>query len=516
MNMEPIRKSYAKPWELVVLAISLLILIELVFTMQWQKGHFVAQPVLRVAAPETEWLAGELSPHGIGFEKELLDRFAQANDMKWTWIRTKTWAEAWDAVHKGRADVVIGLGTEPPESLDVKVTAGPIYTRSRPVLVHNDKRYGVSETCDIFERPVLVSANAALKQSLMDQAQGLDCSPRTVVSADLSMTPLLDTLDRNQARFALVDQRRFALWQPFYRKLKTAKTLDRELEYRWYWSERSAALDQTLARFWTDIRAGGQLADLYDKYFGFLPEETDHYELYHLIKTVQEDLPRYRDAIMAAAEKTGIDPLLLVAVIYQESRFDSAARSKTGVRGLMQITRATARSLGVNRMDPFESIKGGSRYLQRIYGGMDDLGLDEDTRWLFTLAAYNRGPGYLRDAVDLAKRLGGTGTSWRELKTAFPKLCYQRWYKDAKYGYTKGYEVVHYVERIRYYHYILHGLVILSRPEAQQLAALVGPSSTPSTPSSDSRAGPFSKGGLEPKSDRESVRSTGLDDCFQW
>ncbi|BBD09334.1 transglycosylase SLT domain-containing protein [Desulfovibrio ferrophilus] len=475
--METILKKYAKPWELVVLTVSLLVLVELVFVMQLQAGHFAGDPVLRVAAPENEWLAGELTPHGIGFEKELLDKFCNQNNLRWTWIRTKNWAEAWEQVRKGRADIVIGLGTEPPTSLEVKVTAGPSYARTRPVLVHNNKRLGVSKDCDIFDRPVLVTADTGMTDSLRQKADELDCTSRTVSSADMSMTPLLDTLSRNQARFALVDERRFALWQPFYRKIKAAKTLDRELDYRWYWSERSSILAGSLQHFWTEIQANGQLANLYDKYFGFLPEETDYFELYHLIKTVEEKLPRYRKAILKAAERTGVDPLLLVAVIYQESRFESAARSKTGVRGLMQITTATARTLGVNRMDPFESISGGSRYLQRLYNGLDDMGLDTDTRWLFALASYNRGPGHLRDATDLAKRLGGTGKSWRELKTVFPKLCYERYYKDSRYGYTKGYEVVHYVERIRYYHYILHGLVILSRPEAQELTALVSASS---------------------------------------
>ncbi|MBU1004081.1 MAG: transglycosylase SLT domain-containing protein [Proteobacteria bacterium] len=461
---------------MVVLTVSLLVLVELVFVMQWQDGRFSGEPVLRVAAPENEWLDSELTPYGIGFEKELLDRFCAKNKMSWTWIKTRNWAEAWEEVRKGRADMVIGLGSEPPNTLEIKMTVGPVYAHTRPVLIYNNKRFGVGKDCDIFERPVLLTASNVMADSLRQKALELDCSPRSVVSADLSMTPLLDTLDRNQARFALVDQRRFALWQPFYHKIKTAKTLDRELEYRWYWSERSPALNESLHRFWTDIQANGRLASLYDKYFGFLPEKTDHFEIYHLLKTLDEKLPAYRKAIIKAAKRTGIDPLLLVAVIYQESHFDAEARSSTGVRGLMQITTATAEHLGVDRKDPFESIEGGSRYLRNLYRELGDLGLDTETRWLFTLASYNRGPGHLRDAVALAKRLGGTGRAWLEMKTVFPKLNYERYYKDAKYGYTNGLEVVDYVERIRYYRYILHGLVILARPEAQELTSLVAAS----------------------------------------
>lgn len=473
--MTTILKKYAKPWELVVLAISLLVLVELVFVQQWRAGRFAWQPELRVAAPGHEWLDGDLTPYGRGFEHELLDRFAALNGMTWTWIKTDTWAEAWELVRTGRADVVPGLGSRPPESMDVKVAAGPVYARSRALIVRNDKRYGIRKDCDVCERPILVTTNPQVTDALARDTGSLDCKPSTVVSPGLELPPVLDTLSRNQARFALVDERRFALWQPFYRGIQPAKPMSGELEYRWYWSERSPDLAHALADFWQGLQSKNALADLYDKYFGFLPKKTDYYELAHLARTLREDLPRYRDVVYKAASDNGIDPLLLVAVIYQESRFDSSARSKTGVRGMMQITRATAKALGVNRMDPVESIEGGARYLRSIYDGLQDLNLDDQTRWLFAVAAYNRGPGHLRDAVALARRLGGKGTSWRELKAAFPKLCYERWYRNARYGYTKGYEVVNYVESIRYYRYILHGLVVLSRPEAQQLAALVGP-----------------------------------------
>lgn len=473
--MDTIRTRYAKPWEMVALAVSLLVLVELVLLQQWRDGRFTPDPVLRVAAPGHEWLDGELTPFGQGFEHELLDRFCNRNGMTWTWIRTENWSEAWELVRTGRADVVPALGSRPPQDLDKDLAAGPVYARTRPVIVHTDQRYGVREDCDVCERPILVTSNPVLADSLRKATLDLDCTPRTVVSAGLELTPLLDTLSSNRARFALVDERRFALWQPFYQGIRPSRSLDGKLEYRWYWSERSPILAQALDDFWKDAQAGDGLADLYDKYFGFLPKDTDRYELRHLERTLREVLPRYRTVIDQAAEENGIDPLLLVAVIYQESRFDSSARSKTGVRGMMQITRETARVLGVNRMDPFDSIRGGARYLRALYDGLEDLDLDEQTRWLFALAAYNRGPGHLRDAVDVARELGGDGASWRELKAAFPKLCYTRWFKKAKYGYTKGYEVVSYVDKIRYYQYVLHGLVVLSRPEAQQLASLVDP-----------------------------------------
>lgn len=55
---------------------------------------------------------------------------------------------------------------------------------------------------------------------------------------------------------------------------------------------------------------------------------------------------------------------LISAIMYQESKGDEDAVSHTGVRGLMQITGETAEGLGIDRLDPGQSIEGGSRLLR--------------------------------------------------------------------------------------------------------------------------------------------------------
>jgi len=456
----------------VILAVALLFLVELVYTMHWRESGYRARTVLRVAVPGHEWVQGAPARLGRGFEQELLDAYCRENGLAWKLLKPESWDQAWAMLRSGEADVVLALGSTPPPDLADRVVPGPVYARFNPVIIHNDRRFGVRTDCELCDQPILVSANAALHDALQGQGDELDCTPSAVVGDGLDLVPLLDSLDGNQARFALVDEGRFRLWQPFYHRIRTSRALPESIPYRWYWSDADQPLAQSLESFWTRMDNSPALADLYDRYFGFLPEEADHFELYHLLRAVSTHLPRYGATIARAAAQSGIDPLLLVAMLYQESRFQAGAVSKTGVRGLMQITADTARLLGVDRTDPQQSILGGARYLRMLHDALDDQGLDEDTRWLFALAAYNQGPGHLNDAVALAQRLGGTGASWRELKDSFPKLAWERWYKDAKHGYTRGFEAVAYVDSIRYYHYILRGLVALGRPEAQVLAAV--------------------------------------------
>ncbi|MGH9458206.1 MAG: lytic transglycosylase domain-containing protein [Thermoanaerobaculia bacterium] len=90
--------------------------------------------------------------------------------------------------------------------------------------------------------------------------------------------------------------------------------------------------------------------------------------------------------IREAAAETGIDPNLLAAVIYQESRFKEHAVSWRGAQGLMQLMPRTARYLGVtDPFDPEQNVRGGARYLAEMFEKFDgDLEL--------SLAAYNAGP----------------------------------------------------------------------------------------------------------------------------
>jgi soluble lytic murein transglycosylase-like protein len=91
--------------------------------------------------------------------------------------------------------------------------------------------------------------------------------------------------------------------------------------------------------------------------------------------------------IQEAAQKYGLAPQLIEAVIRAESGFRVDAVSVAGAQGLMQLMPATAKDLGVtNPFDIRQNIDGGTRYLRQMF----DL-FDGDAR--LALSAYNAGPG---------------------------------------------------------------------------------------------------------------------------
>ncbi|HEY0323858.1 MAG TPA: lytic transglycosylase domain-containing protein [Pyrinomonadaceae bacterium] len=97
--------------------------------------------------------------------------------------------------------------------------------------------------------------------------------------------------------------------------------------------------------------------------------------------------PRIDAFIVESGVRNGVDPVLIYALMHQESSFKRGAISVKGARGLMQLMPGTAARFGVNNIfDPRQNIEGGTRYLRFLLDAFDgDIAL--------TLAGYNAGEG---------------------------------------------------------------------------------------------------------------------------
>lgn len=145
-----------------------------------------------------------------------------------------------------------------------------------------------------------------------------------------------------------------------------------------------------------------------------------------------------------------VDWRLVLAQMYQESRFDPKAVSFAGARGLMQLMPATAAELGVDDIeDPEQNIEAGVRYLRTLVDRFDaKLAIRQRIR--FALASYNAGFYHVKDARALAAKKGLDPDRWfGHVEKAIQLLEHRRYYRNAEFGYCRGREPAQYVSRIQ-------------------------------------------------------------------
>ncbi len=167
-------------------------------------------------------------------------------------------------------------------------------------------------------------------------------------------------------------------------------------------------------------------------------------------RTVGELSP-YDAIVRRYAEQYGFDWRLIVAVMYQESRFDPQAQSFAGARGLMQVLPRTAEQLGFEdelAHDPESSIHAGIRYLAWVRDRFDDELPVRDRMW-FTLAAYNAGFGHINDARRIAAEEDLNPNRWfGNVERAMLLLSRPQYAQNARFGYCRCAGPVNYVREI--------------------------------------------------------------------
>jgi soluble lytic murein transglycosylase len=106
----------------------------------------------------------------------------------------------------------------------------------------------------------------------------------------------------------------------------------------------------------------------------------------------------WRSDVVAAAQRAGLDPYLVAAVVREESSYYPRALSRAGARGLMQLMPATARPMAEHRGlafaggelldDPGANLEIGTAFLAGLLQEFKDPRL--------AVAAYNAGPARVR------------------------------------------------------------------------------------------------------------------------
>ena len=391
-----------------------------------------------------------------GFEYHLASWFAESIGVKPRFVTISNFSELYPELLFGTGDIAAAGLSKGESDFSRSVAYGPRYYEvSNQVLYrkfHADRPKKIRNLIGGSLKVISGTAHVKLLHGLLEQYPDLTW----IEADDIAAEELIEQVEAGEVDYILADSHEIALQRRYFPELRIAFEIGQPRQLRWAYNySDDDSLAVAIESFFQEIEDDGRLEQLVHRHYSHV-EKFNYSDIRTFTQRIETHLPRYETLFKQASEDVGIDWRLLASIGYQESLWNARAKSPTGVRGLMMLTLNTAKQMKVkNRLDPAQSIRGGSKYIASVMKRIPEHIPEPDRTW-FALAAYNVGFGHVEDARKITETRGGDPNRWIDLKQNLPLLARKKWYKKTRYGYARGWEPVKYVENIRqYYEYLI-------------------------------------------------------------
>jgi membrane-bound lytic murein transglycosylase F len=344
---------------------------------------------------------------------------------------------------KGLADVVPFAGT-PQDASKVLLSAPFVFANQ--VLVQKQGSAAITRPEDLAGQTIHARAGSVYAPMLRELQAKVPALRVVWADEQLETEDLIDQVGRGEIPLTVSNSVLLAAELTWRDDVQGTLVLATQVPLAYAARTDAPALHERLEKFVTHDAQGAAGRELFAKYFE---------NAKRMRELAGEDVSRsgrispWDDAAKKYGQQYGVDWRLVLAQMYQESRFDPRAKSWVGAVGLLQLLPRTAKELGVNAHDPEQNIAGGVRYLAALMGRLEP-GLDVRQRARMALAAYNAGFEHLRDARRLARQKGLDDGRWfGQVEQAMLLLEKPQYYARARFGYCRGREPVAYVSSIQ-------------------------------------------------------------------
>ena len=407
-------------------------------------------------SPTTYYFDGD---QASGFEYDLIKAYATARGYTLRVEVAFTLEEFILQLDQGQVHLgAAGMAINSKQAGTLLATAP--YLQQRPVVIYKSGKRRPRRLADLSQRDVIVlsgSSHIEVLENLKEQVPLLTW--REVQIGDT--LELMQLVTEEKAELAVLGAAEFRLQQQLYPRLVAALDLEVEESIAWYLPNISgaSALQADINLFLAAARQSGELEKIRERHFG-TTRFSSRMGAFTFNRRVESVLPKWQPLIERVATEYQMDWRLLAAVSYQESHWNPTARSRTGVEGMMMLTRNTAKELNVaDRRDPQQSLRGGARFIKNLLRRLP-ADIEQPHRLWMALAAYNIGLGHLEDARVIAEKRGLNPHIWSDVRSQLPKLQNPDVYPSTRFGFARGNEAVTYVDNIRQYYSTLQLMAV--------------------------------------------------------
>ena len=327
--------------------------------------------------------------------------------------------ELFPALTSGRGDIIMAGTTITDERKEEVAFTIPSSKPLKEILITGPSAPTISSLDDLSGKSVYLRPSSSYAESVSELNERLAAKGKPPVTIEpmselLEDEDLIEMVNAGLLPWTIVDSYKPAQWHGVFTQLKVRNDLIFREGARLGWAVRkdNPKLKAFLNNFLGDNREGTLFGNIlknrYVRDFDWAANAN-----------AESELQRYRDLealFRRHGVSYGIDPALLAAQGFQESRLDQSVRSRAGAIGVMQLLPSTAADRNVDIPDIHEvdpNIEAGAKYLaflKRRYFSHPDI--DSLNGSLMALAAYNAGPAKVRRLQEAARTRGYDPYRW--------------------------------------------------------------------------------------------------------
>jgi len=305
------------------------------------------------------------------------------------------------ALLEGRGDIIMADLTVTPERAAAVDFTEPWIDGVSEIVVTGPRVPPISSADDLSGKDVFVRESSSYYQSLLAlnarlKSEGKAPATLTPAPEELEDEDLMEMAHAGLVDVLVVDNHKAWFWQRVWPGLKLypAVTLRTGAEIAWAIRQNSPELKSALNGF---LATNGTQSLTARMIFRRYLLNTQY------VKGAAAEAGRKRFAALTTlfrkyGAQYNLDWMLMAAQGYQESRLDQNAKSHVGAIGVMQVMPATGAELNVGDITVVESnVHAGVKYIRQVIDrNFAKEPMDDVNKALFAFAAYNCGPGRVR------------------------------------------------------------------------------------------------------------------------
>ena len=369
----------------------------------------IKRRLIRVGVPfnRTFYFVDRGTPRGMSYEYLMLYEEKLNEQLKTGNLKVHVFAVPMSvdgllpSLQAGRIDMVVAQLTVTPARQQLVDFTKPTRKNVNEIVVTARNTPAVATVDDLAGREVFVRRSSSYYESLTALNAELKSRGKPPVNIQLASEhlqddDLLEMVNAGLLPAIVVDD----FLADFWKQVLTGVRVHREVAVR-TGGELAVAIRKNSPKFAASLNTfidkyglqsaiGAVLQKKYLQSTKFVKNATSEAERKKFVALI--------DLFKKYGDQYKFDYLLMAAQGYQESRLDHNARSAVGAVGVMQVMPETGKELKVGDIRKLEpNVHAGVKYMRFLRNSFfENEPMDDLNKGLFTFAAYNAGPGRIR------------------------------------------------------------------------------------------------------------------------